>query len=225
MGENWCGIGEPKGKPHRSRVISASFRLRKTLIGRLIEMKQKIRSLSVIGLALALGLAVVACGGSAAPAPAPAAPAAPMQPAAPQAPQAAAPAAAAPASMPTAPAVIAAPAAPAPAPAATTAPAPASVVEVVKATSAAAPAPQSSGGQAAQAQSPPSRKGGQPGATTFADYERTPFVYASDDRVSTFSLDTDRTSYHLALNWAREGYDVEPDSVRAEEWINAFNYG
>ena len=43
--------------------------------------------------------------------------------------------------------------------------------------------------------------------------------------MSTFSLDTDRTSYHLALNWARAGYDVEPDSVRAEEWINAFNYG
>ncbi|CAI8053845.1 Uncharacterized protein YfbK [Geodia barretti] len=37
-------------------------------------------------------------------------------------------------------------------------------------------------------------------------------------------LDTDRTSYHLALNWARSGYDVEPDSVRSEEWINAFNY-
>lgn len=45
------------------------------------------------------------------------------------------------------------------------------------------------------------------------------------DRVSTFSLDTDRTSYQLALNWARAGYEIDPDSVRAEEWINAFNYG
>ena len=35
------------------------------------------------------------------------------------------------------------------------------------------------------------------------------------DAVSTFSLDTDRTSYYLALNWARAGYEVEPDSVRA----------
>ena len=42
--------------------------------------------------------------------------------------------------------------------------------------------------------------------------------------MSTFSLDTDRTSYQLALNWARDGYTVDPDSVRAEEWINAFNY-
>ena len=40
----------------------------------------------------------------------------------------------------------------------------------------------------------------------------------------TFSLDTDRTSYYLALNTAMAGYDVDPDSVRAEEWINAFNY-
>ena len=63
-----------------------------------------------------------------------------------------------------------------------------------------------------------------PGATTFQDYRRQPAVATSEDAVSTFSLDTDRTSYHLALNWAREGYEVEPDSVRAEEWINAFDY-
>ena len=49
-------------------------------------------------------------------------------------------------------------------------------------------------------------------------------VATADDAVSTFSLDTDRTSYQVALNWARQGYDIEPDSVRAEEWINAFNY-
>ncbi len=65
----------------------------------------------------------------------------------------------------------------------------------------------------------------QPGATTFKDYQRTPLVATVQDSVSTFSLDTDRTSYRLALNWAREGFQVEPDSVRAEEWINAFDYG
>ena len=43
--------------------------------------------------------------------------------------------------------------------------------------------------------------------------------------MSTFSLDTDRTSFQLALNWARAGHEVDPDSVRAEEWVNAFNYG
>ncbi len=65
----------------------------------------------------------------------------------------------------------------------------------------------------------------QPGATTFQDNWRIPAVTTYEDAVSTFSLDTDRTSYRLALNWANQGYDVEPDSVRAEEWINSFNYG
>ena len=64
-----------------------------------------------------------------------------------------------------------------------------------------------------------------PGATTFRDFGRQPPVSTSEDAVSTFSLDTDRTSYYLALNWARSGYEVEPDSVRAEEWINALDYG
>ena len=64
-----------------------------------------------------------------------------------------------------------------------------------------------------------------PSATTFQDYQRERFVSAAVDNVSTFSLDTDRTSYFLALNWASNGLDVDPDSVRAEEWINAFNYG
>ena len=64
-----------------------------------------------------------------------------------------------------------------------------------------------------------------PGATTFEDYQRSRFVWTEDDAISTFSLDTDRTSYHLALNWARSGYEIDPDSVRAEEWINSFSYG
>ena len=63
-----------------------------------------------------------------------------------------------------------------------------------------------------------------PSATTFKDYERSQFASTAADSVSTFSLDTDRTSLQLALNWARSGHSVEPDSVRAEEWINAFNY-
>ncbi len=64
----------------------------------------------------------------------------------------------------------------------------------------------------------------QPSATTFEDYGRIAFVDTSTDAVSTFSLDTDRTSYFLALAWVSDG-TVEPDSVRAEEWINAFDYG
>ena len=64
-----------------------------------------------------------------------------------------------------------------------------------------------------------------PSATTFQDYVQSRFVPTAADNVSTFSLDTDRTSFQLALNWANYGYEVDPDSVRAEEWINAFDYG
>ena len=60
---------------------------------------------------------------------------------------------------------------------------------------------------------------------TFQDYGRSREVDTRQDATSTFSLDTDRTSFQLALNWARNGYDVDPVSVRAEEWINAFDYG
>ena len=63
-----------------------------------------------------------------------------------------------------------------------------------------------------------------PSATTFKDYGRQPYVSTVEDAVSTFSLDTDRTSYYLALGWANSGFEVAPDSVRAEEWINAFDY-
>ena len=73
--------------------------------------------------------------------------------------------------------------------------------------------------------SSPPRQSSQPGATTFQNTTRSIFALTSQDDTSTFSLDTDRTSFQLALNWTRSGYEVDPASVRAEEWINAFNYG
>ena len=106
--------------------------------------------------------------------------------------------------------------------------------EVVKTVEAqAAPAPQAQAAAAPPQAAPappaapqsPSSSGGQPPATTFEDNQRTAAVRTTQDSVSTFSLDTDRTSFQLALNWARAGYDVEPDSVRSEEWVNAFDYG
>ena len=84
---------------------------------------------------------------------------------------------------------------------------------------AAASAPEAAAPQRAVTSAP-----ARPPATTFQDYQRQPFVATAEDAVSTFSLDTDRTSYQLALSWLHEGYDIEPDSVRAEEWINAFDY-
>ena len=93
-----------------------------------------------------------------------------------------------------------------------------------------APSPdQSSGGWQAPTPVPqpvaPSGLLPEPDTVTFADYPRSGLVDAWDDAVSTFSLDTDRTSFQLALNWARSGYDIDPASVRAEEWVNAFEYG
>ena len=64
----------------------------------------------------------------------------------------------------------------------------------------------------------------QPQDTTFQDYGRQPMTDTDVDNMSTFSLDTDRTSFQLALTWAKNGYQIEPDSVRAEEWINSFQY-
>ena len=52
-----------------------------------------------------------------------------------------------------------------------------------------------------------------------------PMVNASQDPVSTFSLDADRASYHRALSLARQQQYIDPASVRAEEWINALDYG
>ena len=89
---------------------------------------------------------------------------------------------------------------------------------------AAAPAPPVRRTPTAAPAPAPAPQPGAPPATNFQDYIRERFVSSALDNVSTFSLDTDRTSYHLALNWARTGYEVDPDSVRAEEWINAFNY-
>jgi len=63
-----------------------------------------------------------------------------------------------------------------------------------------------------------------PGATNFEDYPTIGWRETVDDDTSTFSLDVDSTSYFLALNWVEAGYAIEPASVRAEEWINAFNY-
>ena len=73
--------------------------------------------------------------------------------------------------------------------------------------------------------SAPQRQSSQPGATTFQNTPRNQSTQTSQDDTSTFSLDTDRTSFQLALNWTRSGYEVDPASVRAEEWVNAFDYG
>ena len=64
-----------------------------------------------------------------------------------------------------------------------------------------------------------------PTDTTFAENPRTGFMLTRENGTSTFSLDVDLTSYQLAQNWAANNYLIEPDSARAEEWVNSFDYG
>ncbi|MFN3219771.1 MAG: von Willebrand factor type A domain-containing protein [Acidimicrobiales bacterium] len=58
----------------------------------------------------------------------------------------------------------------------------------------------------------------------FADYGIRTFVDPSDDPLSTFALDVDTGSFSVARQWLRNGDRPPPESVRPEEYINAFDY-
>ncbi len=59
---------------------------------------------------------------------------------------------------------------------------------------------------------------------TFADYGYRDFVDADDDPLSTFALDVDTGSYTVARRWIDEGTLPPIESVRPEEYVNAFDY-
>ena len=58
----------------------------------------------------------------------------------------------------------------------------------------------------------------------FADYGYRDFVSANDDPLSTFALDVDTGSYTVMRRWLDEGQLPPRESVRPEEYINAFDY-
>lgn len=60
---------------------------------------------------------------------------------------------------------------------------------------------------------------------TFADPGASGFVPTSEDPLSTFGFDVDAASLAVGRTFLEEGYLPDPDSVRTEEWINAFDYG
>jgi len=60
---------------------------------------------------------------------------------------------------------------------------------------------------------------------TFVDEGDSTWVETESDRESTFALDVDTGSFSVAQRFVEEGYLPEPDSIRAEEWINSFDYG
>lgn len=58
----------------------------------------------------------------------------------------------------------------------------------------------------------------------FQDYGYREFVAAETDPFSTFALDVDTGSYTLLRRWLDEGSLPPIDSVRPEEFVNAFDY-
>ena len=59
----------------------------------------------------------------------------------------------------------------------------------------------------------------------FEGYGVNPFVDADEDSRSTFSLDGDTASFEIGRSYLEYGVLPEPDSVRVEEWVNAFAQG
>ncbi|MEM1332206.1 MAG: von Willebrand factor type A domain-containing protein [Actinomycetota bacterium] len=59
---------------------------------------------------------------------------------------------------------------------------------------------------------------------TFQNYGYRDFVEADRDPLSTFALDVDTGSYTIGRKWIDEGQLPPIDSVRPEEYVNAFDY-
>ena len=69
-------------------------------------------------------------------------------------------------------------------------------------------------------------KGEPVGTESFKDYGVNPFVDAKKDRLSTFSIDVDTASYSFARRrLLRENMLPAYQGVRAEEFLNSFDYG
>ena len=60
---------------------------------------------------------------------------------------------------------------------------------------------------------------------TYQDPGINPITDTDEDRDSTFAMDVDTASYGIARRYAADGFTPEPDSVRVEEWVNAFDQG
>jgi len=59
---------------------------------------------------------------------------------------------------------------------------------------------------------------------TFQNYGYRDFIDADQDPLSTFALDVDTGSYSIARRWIAEDQVPPVDSVRPEEYVNAFDY-
>ena len=61
--------------------------------------------------------------------------------------------------------------------------------------------------------------------TFFRHYGVNPFIDTEDDHLSTFALDVDTASYTVARRFLDDGNLPDPDSVRVEEFVNFFDQG
>ena len=61
--------------------------------------------------------------------------------------------------------------------------------------------------------------------TYYEHYGVNPFIDADEDSLSTFALDGDTASYEILKQYLRDGYLVEPDAVRVEEYVNSLPQG
>ncbi len=58
----------------------------------------------------------------------------------------------------------------------------------------------------------------------FKGHGTNPFIDTEDDKFSTFAMDTDSASYAVMRRFLHDGNLPQPESVRVEEFINAFDY-
>lgn len=62
------------------------------------------------------------------------------------------------------------------------------------------------------------------GGDKFDDFKDNPFVKTADEPVSTFSVDADGASYAITRRYLTGNYNVNPSSVRIEEFLNYFTF-
>ena len=61
-------------------------------------------------------------------------------------------------------------------------------------------------------------------AEEYGEFAESPFYYAGEVPLSTFSIDVDTASYANVRRFLNDGYLPDPDAVRVEECINYFDY-
>ena len=61
--------------------------------------------------------------------------------------------------------------------------------------------------------------------TYYEHYGVNPFIDADEDPLSTFALDGDTASYEILKQYLRDGFLVDSDSVRVEEYVNSLPQG